>query len=218
MPRPSNSAARRAQIADGLICVLAQGAFHDVSVTDIARAAGLKPGLVHYHFATKDEVLPLAVERLTLRLATRIERRARTAVSAEGRLCSLLDGWLARSDVGDAHPDDDPEAVRAWATIGAEAMFRPAVASLYREALTRAHSQLHEAAVAVVGVERAVPLAGLLMAFIEGALRMGAAGAEVIAPGDAAPLARHLVRVFMATGLSARPWTSLDDDLDSRGV
>lgn len=182
------------------IRVLAEGTFHDVSVADIARAAGLKPGLVHYHFATKEEVLPLAVERLTLRLATRIERRARCAVNAEARLFSLIDGWLARAAPGDA-PDDDDEAVRAWATIGAEAMFRPGVAALYREALGRAHRQLHDAAVAVVGAEAAAPLATLLMAFVEGALRMGAAAAGVIAPGDAAPLARHLVRVFVANGL-----------------
>ena len=132
----------------------------------------------------------------------RVERRARGAVSAEARLFSLIDGWLALGGAGDATagaPDDDAEAVRAWATIGAEAMFRPAVGALYREALHRAHRQLHDAAVAVVGAATAATVATLLMGFIEGALRMGAASADVIPSGEAAPLARRLVHAFVTS-------------------
>lgn len=57
--RQSNT---REQIIRGAYTVLAEQGFEAASIKEIAREAGVTPGLVHYHFTNKDELL-LAVLR-----------------------------------------------------------------------------------------------------------------------------------------------------------
>ena len=57
MPRPSNTDERRAQIADALKRVMARKGYDGATVNDIAAEADLTPGLVHYHFRNKLEIL-----------------------------------------------------------------------------------------------------------------------------------------------------------------
>ena len=57
MPRPSNTDARREQIVLGLQRVMAERGYEKATVSAIAQAAGLTPGLVHYHFKNKQEML-----------------------------------------------------------------------------------------------------------------------------------------------------------------
>ncbi|HEY3497153.1 MAG TPA: helix-turn-helix domain-containing protein, partial [Polyangiaceae bacterium] len=68
MTRASNSAERRGQIVEGLLAVMAREGYEGASIQAIGRAAGLAPGLVHYHFDTKQEILVELIETLTRRL------------------------------------------------------------------------------------------------------------------------------------------------------
>ena len=56
MSRPSNTEARRGQIVDAMVQVLAREGYEGASVQAVARVAGLAPGLVHYHFRRKLEI------------------------------------------------------------------------------------------------------------------------------------------------------------------
>ena len=47
MARPSNTEERRQQIVQGLLRVMAERGYERASIAEIARAAGLTPGLVH---------------------------------------------------------------------------------------------------------------------------------------------------------------------------
>ena len=73
MARPVNTHLRRAQIVDGLQQVMAERGYARASITAIGKAAGLSPGLVHYHFGSKQEVLLALVDRLSARLEERLE-------------------------------------------------------------------------------------------------------------------------------------------------
>ncbi|HSN99500.1 MAG TPA: TetR family transcriptional regulator, partial [Candidatus Nanopelagicales bacterium] len=119
MGRPRNTELRRAQIADAMIAVVAELGVDAATVPAVALAAELSPGLVHYHFKTKDEILPLALERLALLLETRAEAKLRAAGDDPcARLHALVDAWLSLDEGA------DPRAVRAWAAIGAAAARR----------------------------------------------------------------------------------------------
>lgn len=193
MGRPTNKETRRAQVADALIELLAHGSFEQITIQAIAKAAALAPGLVHHNFAGKDEVLTLAVERLALRLETRLAERLRArGDAAEERAHAFIDAWLAPG------PGDDPRGVLAWCTIGDEARRRPAVRAVYLAALERSTARLAEA---VSGPPRHAPnkalraLAQTLVVAIEGALRVGVAGG--LAPGAAAPMVRALATALL---------------------
>src|SRR3712207_4262455 len=101
MPAPSNTQQRREEIAFALARVMSRTGYDGASVGAIAAEAGIAAGGVHYHFASKNEILTDLVERLVVRAEERIERRA-AGRSGRERLSAILDGLLVLGD--DAEP------------------------------------------------------------------------------------------------------------------
>jgi TetR/AcrR family transcriptional repressor of bet genes len=194
MGRPSNTLERREQIVDGLLTVMSSHGYEGASIVAIGRAAGLTPGLVHYHFDTKAEVLLALVERLIAQV------RARYQALGGDRLDAFIDAHLALG------PGADPRAAAAWSIIGAEALRQPDVRRLYRHALASSLKELRR----LVGerlrsehrsTRNAGRVAAALISAIEGAFRIAAAAPGALPAGYAAPMVRR-----MAHGLvSAEP-------------
>jgi TetR/AcrR family transcriptional regulator, transcriptional repressor of bet genes len=189
--RPSNTIERRAQIVEGLLEVMATQGYERASIISIARAAELSPGLVHYHFDTKAEVLVALVERLIAGMRARYD--ARTG----DRLHAFIDAHLALG------PDADRRAVAAWSIIGAEAVRQPEVRALYRRALASSLKELRTQLSARLKAEgksrrNVRRISAAILAAIEGAFRIAAAAPGAVPPGFAAPMVRR-----MADGLIA---------------
>ena len=64
MPRASNTAERRQQIAQAFLKVMAHRGYDGTAIAEVARRAKLAPGLVHYHFKNKLEILLAATREL----------------------------------------------------------------------------------------------------------------------------------------------------------
>ena len=60
-PRPAHRPSRRAHIIDAAIQVFATAGYGEASIEDIARAAGVAPTAVYYHFGGKDELFTEAL-------------------------------------------------------------------------------------------------------------------------------------------------------------
>ncbi|MDD9936840.1 MAG: TetR/AcrR family transcriptional regulator [Myxococcales bacterium] len=183
MPRPSNTDARREQIVLGLQRVMAERGYEKATVSAIAQAAGLTPGLVHYHFKNKQEIL--------LELLARLGRvwRARAATVDEGapreRLEKLINAWLARDRSA------DPGAVACWVALGAEALRQPQVRAPYDEVVREALARLEEGVELVLEAEarptgECRAIAAGLMAAMQGYLQLGVANPDSIPRGSAA--------------------------------
>lgn len=186
MARPSNAAERRAQIVGGLMRVIARKGYAGATVPSIARAAKLAPGLVHYHFRSKEDILLALFERLRDTLDARYARRlALRSDRPRARLLAYLDAHLALGD------DADPAALAAWVAVAAEAVRRPALGALYRRALEHRHRILADL-LRRARVRRAPALAGMLLAAVEGAFHLGVAAPGVVPPGSAAPTLRRI--------------------------
>lgn len=90
----------RLQVLDAAIATLAKHGIQATSIQDIADAAGMSKGSVHYHFESKDELL----ERVLDACCERIERRI-TAVFDEPGVPlervrrALLEMWSVRREV-----------------------------------------------------------------------------------------------------------------------
>ncbi len=179
--RPSNAAVRRAQIADVFISVVAERGFEGATLPEVARQLDVSPGLLHHHFADKDEVVAVAVERLALRLELRAEQRLRHARTPGQQLQALVQAWLAIDD------DADPEGVRAWAAFESAAQSNERVRAVIDVVLPRARSRFAEAIAAAHpswSVSKRERIATALLFAVEGALRVGTA-TSLLAPGDA---------------------------------
>jgi AcrR family transcriptional regulator len=104
-PRPPRRAgykkseeSRRA-VLDAAIITLAARGLASTSIQDIADAAGLSKGAVHYHFESKDELL----ERVLDRCCESIEARVRAAFEEPGAPLervrrAIQEMWVVRRD------------------------------------------------------------------------------------------------------------------------
>ncbi len=171
---------------------MAARGYTGATIAQVARQAQLRPGLVHYHFANKREILLELVERISLRIEQRFQARVQPQHSAEERLLALVDAHVALG------ADADPDAVASWVTIGAEAVHQPEVRELYEAALTRRVEllkRLFSEALRQRGrsARGAAEMAAAVCAAIEGAFQLSAAAPSVVPRGFAARSLRKMV-------------------------
>ena len=196
MARPSNTEARREQISAALIKVMATRGYDGASVADIARAARLTPGLVHYHFESKQQILLAALERLVARhLAGLDARLAQAPGDAPAELDAFIDFHLGLG------ANADPEARACWILLSGEALREPKVRVELERALEALASRLQR--VIADGVEqrafsceRPAAAASALLAVIQGYFVLAATARSLIPKGSAAACTR-----LMAEGL-----------------
>ncbi len=197
MSRESNTAERRSAIASALVRVMAVEGYGGATIQRIAREAGLTPGLLHYHFESKAEILRVVVEDLSMRVRARIARRVAKRPTALARLDGVLEALLARGE------DEDLDAVRCWAILAAESVKSEEV-----RALREAHvlSLIDEIAALLVAAchddgktgEGARAMAGALVALAEGYTTLAAATPAAIPPGSASAMAKRAMRGLVA--------------------
>ncbi|MCP3098749.1 TetR/AcrR family transcriptional regulator [Myxococcus sp. K15C18031901] len=195
MPRPSNTEERRQQIVTGLLRVMSERGYERASVNEIAKAAGLSPGLVHYHFSDKQEILLVLVEQLAARGRARVAARLakHPPDDARGRVDAFLDAFLA---VG---ADADVDAVASWVTISAEAIRQPEVRAAYEQVVRSDLEQLESLVAALVGKRRARALAAGLFAAVQGYFVLSASAPGLIPPGSAANTVKHMAAGLLDT-------------------
>ena len=115
---------RRAQILDAANALFAERAYDDVSIEDIASAAGVTRGLVHHYFGGRKDVYIGLLERV----GTQREERLRPPVgrSARARVEDTVSRWLDWTEANRtiwlatiAHGEDiaDPDVRRVVADL-----------------------------------------------------------------------------------------------------
>ena len=179
---------------------MASRGFERATIAEIASAAGLAPGLVHYHFASKQEILLALVENLSALWRERAARTLRPESRARERLAHLLDAWLALDDRADG------DAVACWVVLGAEALRQPDVRELYVAAVQDAASSLSRLVRAALEEEgRATRESGAIaagvMAAIDGYLKLGVLTSGVVPRASAA----RTLRAMAFGALDAQP-------------
>ncbi len=191
--RPSNTEERRAEIVDALLSVMAERGYEHATIAAVARQASLAPGLIHYHFSNKHEILVALVERLIESLEARVRAKlAAVGVSPRERLHAVIDAHVALGD------DADPRSVAAWVMVGAEAVRQRDVRALYTSAIRAALARLKALVLAALRSERrltrhASRIAAALASGIEGAYLLSAAAPGTLPVGYAAPTLRRMV-------------------------
>jgi TetR/AcrR family transcriptional repressor of bet genes len=190
--RPRNTAERRAQIVDALLVVMAREGYEHATIQRIAREAQILPGLVHYHFATKQAILVALVGELARRIAARVETRLAAAPDEpRARLHAFLDAHVALG------AGADPRAVAAWVLVAATAVRDAEVRAIYtgavRGALTRLHDLVRDVLADEGRTQADAPRIGAgILSAIEGAYLVSAAAPGVLPAGYAAPMLRRM--------------------------
>lgn len=184
MPRPSLRVQRRAELTLAFARVLARHGYAGATIAAVAAEAGVAPGLVHHHFASKDDLLASLVSELVRGF------RARTrSLDATGG--DPLDAYVTSALALGA--TSDTIAARCWVGVFAEAIRDPALLAQIRRLLDTELEAIHRRA----GGRFTAHDSGAVLAFIIGSLVFGAFAPRKTA-GFAAPALRRLVTALRA--------------------
>jgi TetR/AcrR family transcriptional repressor of bet genes len=184
MGRPSNRAERRAQILAAFARVLADHGYAGATIAAVATEADVAPGLIHHHFADKEELLTSLLQDLVDRFHRGVRDRGES-----DRLLAYIDGALRLDDRADL------TAARCWVGLFAEAIRSPLLFKQMRRLIDSEISAIETRSGHALDGRQA----GAVLAFIIGALVLGAFAPKKTA-GFAAPALRQLVASFATRG------------------
>lgn len=209
MPRPAVKDERREQILEGLFEAMAREGSAGASITDIAQAAGIARGALHYYFSSKDEIRVSLMAHLgheyTAGLQSALERaEARAEATADGeaplralvryhfagdeeRSARLLGVWI---DFWGCSPSSE--------TLNAVVL---RVQEDARDLCLRALAFAHPAVLELDEPERR-HLAASLLALVEGGLLQWRVSARSQRPLEREALARRLTLAALALSRS----------------
>ena len=193
MPRPSNRRQRRAQILEAFARVVARQGYTGATIPQVAEQAGLAPGLIHYHFENKQELLLELLRHLRGVVDARVRRRPPPAGDARRRLDAFIDAHLSREG-------EDRLAVACWQVLGAQALHDPGLGRAYRRAVRGQLQQLERILRegALVPESEVRPAAAAILAAIQGCFSLAATNPQAIPKGTAAASVRRMARGLLA--------------------
>jgi TetR/AcrR family transcriptional repressor of bet genes len=200
MSRPSNTDERRDQITGALIKVMASRGYDGASINEIAKAAGLTSGLVHYHFKNKQQILLAALSELVARHERRLDEALTSASSsAAAQVATFIDLHLGLG--ANAAPDE----LACWILISGEALRQPAVQRDFTDALAGLTKRLESIIDAGCGSgsfarANASEAAAAIVATIQGYFVLAAVSPALIPRGSA-----YRSTLRMAEGLLGAP-------------
>lgn len=196
----ANTEHRRAAIVAAMLPVMARHGYEKATIQAIAREAGLTPGLIHYHFKSKQEILVSLVQGIVEFARARFEQAAAKAGGPSERLRAYIEARLGLG-AGAA-----PDMVAGWVMVGAEAVRQPEVRALYQQAVAAELAELTQLVADCCAERRrsadgAAALAAGLVALMEGAFQLSSAAGGVMPAGYAADAAIS----FATLGIAAAP-------------
>ena len=197
MARSSNTEARRTEITGALLAVIARHGYDKATIQAIAAQAGLAPGLIHYHFKNKQEILVSLIAAMAEAANARYAAVLGDQVESAARLRAYLH---ARLGLGEGAA---PEIVAAWVMIGAEAVRQPEVRAVYQRMVADELALLTTLLgdclrAAGRAADAAAPLAAGLAALIAGAYQLSSATTDVMPRGYAAEAATRYAELAVA--------------------
>ncbi len=198
MSRPPNTEARRGQIVAALLPVIAKTGYEKATIQAIAAQAGLTPGLIHYHFKTKRDILASLSETLAGAATVRFDALAQSAADPLSHLKAYLH---ARLGLGSGA---EPDLVAAWVMIAAEAVRQSEVREVYTQVVANELATLTSLVKDCLraqsrDVRHAKPVAAALLAMMGGAFQLASAAPGVLPAGYAYPAALDFAMARMAS-------------------
>lgn len=204
MSRKPNTESRRAEIVAAMLPVLARHGYEKATVQAIAEQAGLAPGLIHYHFKSKQAILVSLTDLLAAQAQARFAEVAASGRPPGERLRAYLQ-W--RLGLGKAASADH---VAAWVMTAAEAVRQPEVRQVYQQAMATELQSLGGLLAECLAERQrdtrgVKALAAGLIALMEGAFLLSCAAPGVMPVGYAAAAAIAYVASRIEQAQPAKP-------------
>ena len=138
MPKVGMEPIRRDALVRATIAEIGAAGTLDVTVSQIARRAGMSSGLAHHYFGGKDQIFRAAMLHILRGFGAEVVAGLRAARTPRARAEALIEASFAPSCF-------DPATVGAWMTLYAQAATHPETNRLLRLYQRRLHANLRHA-------------------------------------------------------------------------
>ena len=171
---------------------MADKGYDGASMTEVAHAAGLTTGLIHYHFKNKREILLAAMQELAVEHDGNIaERLAQCLGDPVQEIAAFIDAHVGLG----AHAN--PRALACWLVVGTEALKDAQVRETYAQVMDHFNRRLTR--IIEAGIRRGTftstsprAAASALMATIQGYYLVAATARHLIPDGTAAVCTKQM--------------------------
>jgi len=160
-PRDEGEEARRVQLVEVTIDSLAEVGYVGTTLAEIARRAGVSPGLVAHYFDDKDGLLEAAFRTLARTLAARMRARLALARTPRGRVQAVIDTNLAPEEF-------DQRTGTAWLAFWGQVLHVRGLKRVQTAYQRRMLSNLRSDLRRLIPGEEARSLASMIAAMIDG--------------------------------------------------
>ncbi|MEP4197575.1 MAG: transcriptional regulator BetI [Aliishimia sp.] len=135
MPKLGMEPIRRAALVDATIVEIGQAGTLDITVSQIAKRAGMSSALAHHYFGGKEDIFAAAMRHILSDLQKEAQGRLKTAETALARVRAIIDACF--TPVG-----FDPVNVNAWMIFYVQSRTSVKARRLLRIYHRRLHSNL----------------------------------------------------------------------------
>ncbi|MCP5206506.1 MAG: TetR/AcrR family transcriptional regulator [Hahellaceae bacterium] len=193
MGRPSNTEQRKQEIVEALLRVMSECGYEKASIQIIAKEAGLAPGLIHYHFKTKQEILLALVNWIAFSATERLEKMSEEVSDPWEKLGAFINARLAKGET------ELPQVVSAWVVIAGESIRQPEIKEVYQGLIEKQLEMLKTLIAEVwqgksIESKEVVHLSAIIIAAMEGAFQLSATANEIMPKNYAAQSVLALIK------------------------
>ena len=161
MPKVGMGPIRRKQLVEAAIATIHEDGFGNATVVKIARRAGVSSGIVHHYFTSKDDLLFETMRSLMAELRRDAVERLGQAGNPRERINAIIDASFGNTQFSG-------EVFSAWLALYGNARQSPRLRRILEIYHRRLRANLMHDLLKITGRQRALQIAEVLGAMIDG--------------------------------------------------
>ncbi len=193
MPKVGMEPIRRSALVEATIHEIGERGTLDVTVSQIARRAGMSSALAHHYFGSKEQIFVAAMRHILTLYGAEVRGALVMARTPRDRIEAIIRASFTPVQFR-------PEMVSAWLNFYVQAQKSLGARRLLHLYQRRLRSNLHHAFRQIAPEDEAVTLTRGVAAMIDGLYIRQALGEGGIAPGTAIQVLLHYVETSLRTG------------------
>lgn len=161
MPKVGMEPIRKAALIDAAIAEIGAAGTLDVTVSQIAKRAGVSSGLAHHYFGSKEHIFLASMRHIMAGFGKRAKAELAEAKTPRERLNAIIAASFDEQEFA-------PEVISSWLIFYVQAQNNPRARRLLRVYTSRLHSNLIYALRDLTNAANAKLIADALGALIDG--------------------------------------------------
>ncbi len=141
MTKAGIASERKGQIVDATVECITRLGYHNFSMQDVAKTAGLSKGIIHYYFLSKDELMMAVLEKVASNIEAGMREKMRSAADPMEKISIFIQACF---EVVRSAKEYYQVNMDFWTQINQKDEVRTAIANHYKQFRDTACAVLNE--------------------------------------------------------------------------